>query len=114
MFILGEDFDLNTPKIKVGQHLKQIVMFIIKSNNRRENFLKSLLVAIMLTGSVLLDANLPANSVNNQYETVQAGLFGWERDEDITRAYVGGKVVYTERFKVFGITFKKREVEVQL
>ena len=89
-------------------------MFIVKSNNRRDNFFKSLLVAIMLTGSVLLDANLPAYSTNGRYDTVEAGLFGWQRDTDITRAYVGGRVVYTERFKIFGITFGTREVEVQL
>ena len=91
-------------------------MFIIKSESKKENFLKSLIVATMLTGAIYLDTNV-LNQVtydSEQIETVQAGIGKWVRDTNADHAHVGGSVGFVERYKIFGITFKTRIIHVDL
>ena len=89
-------------------------MFIILSKKKKENFLKSIMVASMLTGALYLDTNV-LNQVtygNKQNIVVRAGIGHWERDTNADHAHVGGSVAYVERYKILGITFKKRIVHV--
>ncbi len=91
-------------------------MFIIKSESKKENFLKSIMVAAMLTGAIYLDTNV-LNQVtkgNEQIEVIQAGIGKWVRDKNADHAHVGGSVAFVERYKILGITFKKRMVHVPI